>query len=229
MSIFVNPTQFGAGEDLDTYPRNEARDLALASECGVDVAFCPTPAAMYPSGFQTSISLSALAAPLCGANRPGHFDGVATVVTKLFNAALPHVAIFGQKDYQQLAILKQLTLDLDLGIEIFGAPIVREADGLALSSRNVNLSEGERTQAPRLCQGLLAARQRFGEGARDSVTLLSAARAIIGSAPLAEIEYLELRDATTLEVVDTITAPALLAVAARFGTTRLIDNLVLEP
>ena len=229
ISIFVNPAQFGAGEDLETYPRNEEADLAKAAECGVDLAFCPTVESMYPVGFQTNVTLSKLTAPLCGANRPGHFDGVATVVTKLFNATLPHLAVFGEKDYQQLALLRQLSADLDFGIEILGGPIVREDDGLALSSRNVYLSESERKQAPRLRQGLLAAQQRFAEGARDASTLLSAARAIIDAAPLARIEYLELRDAGTLDEVANVTVPSLMAVAVRFGSARLLDNIVLHP
>ncbi|MCP4449565.1 MAG: pantoate--beta-alanine ligase [Myxococcales bacterium] len=229
MSIFVNPTQFGVGEDLESYPRNEESDLAQAEKCGVDIAFCPSPEAMYPSGYQTALTLPTLAAPLCGAKRPGHFDGVATVVSKLWNAALPHVAVFGEKDFQQLAILRQLSLDLDFGIEVLGGPIIREEDGLALSSRNVYLSQEERAQAPRLRQGLLAAEQRYSEGATDAVALLSAARAIIDAAPLARIEYLQLRNATSLAEVQEVTAPTLLAVAARFGGTRLIDNLVLHP
>ena len=229
MSIFVNPTQFAAGEDLEKYPRDEAADLALAAECGVDLAFCPTAEAMYPEGYQTTITLPKLAEPLCGAKRPGHFNGVATVVSKLFNAALPHVAVFGEKDFQQLAILRQLNADLDFGIEILGGPIVREADGLALSSRNAYLSADERKQAPRLQQGLQAAAQRLAEGVTDASVLVSAARAIVGSAPLAQIEYLEIRSATTLEDVRDVHEPALIAVAARFGNTRLIDNLMLVP
>ncbi len=229
LSIFVNPRQFGPGEDLDKYPRDEEGDLAMAVECGADVAFCPTAESMYPQGYQTTVRLPALAEPLCGAGRPGHFDGVATVVSKLFQAALPHVAIFGEKDFQQLAILKQLNLDLGFGIEVLGGPIVREPDGLALSSRNVYLRSDERAQAPRLQQGLQAAAQRFREGITDTQVLVSAARAIVDSAPLAELEYLDVRDATTLEEVREITAPAVIAVAARFGRTRLIDNLVLTP
>lgn len=229
MSLFVNPTQFGAGEDLDRYPRDESADLAMAAECGVDLAFCPSAETMYPAGYQTTIALPRLASGLCGAGRPGHFDGVATVVTKLWNACLPHVSVFGKKDYQQLAILRQLNTDLDFGIEILGGEIIREDDGLALSSRNVYLSAEERRQAPRLRQGLLAGQQRFREGATDTISILSAAQAIIDAAPLARIEYLQLCDATTLEEVTSVTRPSLLAVAARFGTTRLIDNLVLGP
>jgi pantoate--beta-alanine ligase len=227
MSLFVNPTQFGPNEDLNRYPRDEEGDLKRAEECGVDLVFSPEVASMYPKGFQTSISLSELSKPLCGAGRPGHFEGVATVVTKLFHAALPDLAVFGQKDAQQLAIIRQMVLDLDFGIEIVGAPIVREEDGLAMSSRNAYLSEEERKQALSLYQGLCAARQRYDEGAKDASTLVGAARSVIGASPLAKIEYLELRDASTLQEVAEVEAPALLAVAAAFGQTRLIDNIVL--
>jgi pantoate--beta-alanine ligase len=227
MSLFVNPTQFGPNEDLDKYPRDEEGDLAAAEECGVDIVFCPAPENMYPEGFQTAICLSKLAAPMCGAGRPGHFAGVATVVTKLFHATLPDVAIFGQKDAQQLAIIKQLVSDLDFGIEIIAHAIVREDDGLAMSSRNAYLSKDARKQAACLFRGLNAATQRYEEGATDATTLLGAARAVIGAQPLATIEYLDLRDAATLEPIDEVRGPSLLALAAVFGQTRLIDNVVL--
>jgi pantoate--beta-alanine ligase len=165
---------------------------------------------------------------MCGAGRPTHFQGVATVVTKLFNTAMPDLAVFGQKDAQQLAIIKQLTSDLDYGIEIIGVPIVRESDGLAMSSRNAYLSPEERKQAPALYRGLSAAKQRFEEGASDASTLLEAARAVVEAQPLAELEYLDLRDAVSLEEVSEVSAPALLALAATFGHTRLIDNIVLS-
>ncbi len=227
MSLFVNPSQFGPSEDLAKYPRDEDADLAAAKECGVDIVFCPTAEAMYPKGFQTTITLSDLAEPMCGAGRPGHFEGVATVVSKLFHLALPHVAVFGQKDAQQLAIIRQLVIDLDFGIEIVGAPIVREEDGLAMSSRNAFLSKDQRTQAASLYRGLSAAKQRWDEGASDASTLIGAARAVVGAQPLAKIEYLELRDAATLKEVEGTTSPALLALAVAFGQTRLIDNIVL--
>ena len=229
MSLFVNPTQFGENEDLERYPRDEQSDLKGAEECGVDLVFCPDAGSMYPVGFQTSISLPSLAASMCGAGRPGHFEGVATIVTKLFNLSLPHVAVFGQKDAQQLAILRQLVVDLDFDIELLTGPIVRAESGLALSSRNVYLSEEEHSQALSLYRGLSAAKQRFEEGALDKSTLIGAARAVIGASPLAQIEYLDLRDTNTLEDLDTVTRPALLAVAAHFGHTRLIDNIVLSP
>lgn len=227
MSLFVNPTQFGPNEDLEAYPRDEEADLAKAKECGVDLVFCPAAESMYPEGFQTTIALAELSTSMCGAGRPGHFDGVATVVTKLFHAAEPDLAVFGQKDAQQLAIIRQLVKDLDFGIEIVAHPIVREEDGLAMSSRNAYLSEDERKQAAGLFRGLSAARQRFEEGASDATTLLGAARAVIGSQPLAKIKYLNLRDADSLVEVEEVESPALLAVAAAFGRTRLIDNIVL--
>ncbi len=227
MSLFVNPTQFGPTEDLDSYPRSEDADFAAAKACGVDIVFCPAPASMYPAGFQTSISLSELSKAMCGAGRPGHFEGVATVVTKLFHLVQPELALFGQKDAQQLIIIKQLVKDLDFGIEIVGAPIVREEDGLAMSSRNAYLSADQRKQAASLSRGLKAAKQRFDEGASDVSTLVGAARAVIGAQPLAKIEYVDLRDASTLQEVKEVKAPALLALAVAFGQTRLIDNTLL--
>lgn len=229
VTIFVNPTQFGPNEDLDVYPRDEDGDLAKARSCGVDLAFCPAPEAMYPPGYQTYIEVGELQKPLCGASRPGHFRGVATVVTKLFHLTRPHVAIFGQKDFQQLALIRRMTTDLDLDVDIVGMPIVREPDGLAMSSRNAYLSAEQRAQAVCLSRGLDAVRQRFDAGERDARALLAAARQPIGAEALARIEYVELRDAATLEVVDTVTRPAVLAMAVMFGNTRLIDNTVLEP
>jgi pantoate--beta-alanine ligase len=229
VTIFVNPTQFGPGEDLDVYPRDEEGDLAKIRACGADLAFCPAPAAMYPAGFQTHVEVSELQKPLCGASRPGHFRGVATVVTKLFHLTSPHVAIFGQKDFQQLALIRRMTVDLDLDVEIVGMPIVREPDGLAMSSRNAYLSAEERAQALCLFRGLEAARACFAAGERDAPALLAAARQPTERATLARIEYIELRDAATLDSVSTVARPAVLAMAVHIGTTRLIDNTVLEP
>jgi pantoate--beta-alanine ligase len=233
VTIFVNPTQFGPGEDLDVYPRDEEGDLAKVRACGVDLAFCPAPAAMYRPGHQTHVEVSELQTPLCGASRPGHFRGVATVVTKLFHLTWPHLAIFGQKDFQQLALIRRMTEDLDFGVEIVGMPIVREPDGLAMSSRNAYLSSQERAQAVCLWRGLEAAEQRFAAGERDARVLIAAARQVIEHATLARIEYVELRDAATLEPVSTpvsrVERPAVLAMAVRFGNTRLIDNTVLDP
>jgi pantoate--beta-alanine ligase len=229
LTIFVNPTQFGPGEDLSKYPRDEAGDLAKARPTGVDLAFCPDAAAMYPAGAQTVIEVRELARPLCGASRPGHFAGVATIVAKLFGITRPHLAVFGEKDYQQLAIIRRMTRDLDLGIEIVGVPIVREPDGLALSSRNAYLSAEQRAQALALSRGLAAAEALAKGGERDAARLVAAARAPLEAAPLARIDYVELRDAAELTAVERLERPAVLAIAAFVGTTRLIDNRVLRP
>ncbi len=228
LTLFVNPTQFGPGEDLDRYPCDEAGDLAKAAECGADLAFCPAADAMYDPGHQTWVTVEELSKPLCGASRPGHFRGVATIVTKLFHITRPHVAVFGQKDFQQLALLRRMNTDLDFGIDIVGMPIVREPDGLALSSRNAYLSPEQRGQAVCLSRGLAAARTAFAAGERDGTALLGAAQAEIDAAPLARIDYLELRDAASLTEIDRVSSPAVLAMAVFFGKTRLIDNTVLE-
>jgi pantoate--beta-alanine ligase len=226
-TIFVNPTQFGPGEDYAAYPRTEEDDVARARECGADLVFAPDADSMYPPGYETYVEVRELSRPLCGASRPGHFSGVATVVTKLFHTTLPHVAVFGEKDYQQLALIRRMNRDLDFGIEIVGMPIVREADGLALSSRNRYLSPEERADALSLSRGLTAAREAYRAGERDRGALEACARAPVEAAPRARLEYAELRDADTLEPVERADRPAVLAVAARVGTTRLIDNTVL--
>ena len=228
-TLFVNPTQFGAGEDLSLYPRDEDGDLAKARAAGVDIAFCPDPSSMYGPRHQTYIEVGPLSEPMCGRSRPGHFRGVATVVAKLFHLTVPHVAIFGQKDYQQLAVIREMVADLDFGVEIVGAPIVREPDGLAMSSRNAYLSAAEQAQATCLHRGLEAARAAFAAGERATAPLLAAARAPIAAAPLARIDYLELRDAASLEPVEAVERPAVLAVAVYLGRARLIDNIVLTP
>jgi pantoate--beta-alanine ligase len=227
LTIFVNPTQFGPNEDLAKYPRDEAGDLAKARPCGIDLAFCPDAAAMYPAGAQTFVTVRELAKPMCGARRPGHFDGVATIVTKLFNITRPHVAVFGEKDFQQLAIIRRMVRDLDLGIEIVGGPIVREADGIAMSSRNAYLSADQRAAAKVLSTGLAAAEAMYRAGQRDAATLVAAARAPLEAEPLARIDYVELRDADELTEIATVDRRSVLAVAAFLGTTRLIDNRVL--
>jgi len=230
LSIFVNPIQFGPTEDLDRYPRNLEGDCAIARECGVDIVFTPTAPEMYPTGFQTSIRVRDLALPLCGASRPGHFDGVATVVTKLFNICQPDLALFGNKDFQQLAIIRRMTADLSQPVEIVGMPIVREADGLAMSSRNAYLSPEERRSALCLSRAITLVRGRFAAGERNAASLLAAARELIAAEPAATIDYLELRDAATLETVETVSATTLMALAVRIGKTRLIDNTVMgEP
>ncbi len=226
LSIFVNPLQFGPKEDLSRYPRTPEADLARAEAARVDYLYAPAPAAMYPPGFQTTVTVAELEQPMDGAARPGHFRGVATVVLKLFAAVRPHLAIFGMKDYQQLQIIRRMTRDLDLGIEIVGAPIVRDPDGLALSSRNAYLSEEGRAQALALSRGLRAAEARFKAGERKAGPLLAATRTELAAL---ETDYVDLRDAESLQVVSHVTAPVVLAVAARVGTTRLIDNIVLTP
>ena len=227
LTIFVNPTQFGPNEDLARYPRDEAGDLAKARACGIDLAFCPDAPAMYPPGSQTFVEVRELSRPLCGASRPGHFAGVATVVAKLFHATLPHVAVFGEKDYQQLAILRRMARDLDFGIEIIGVPIVREPDGLALSSRNAYLSPEQRRAALSLSAGLAAAEAAFRAGERSAAALLAAARAPIEAEPLARIDYVELLDADELTPLERLERRAVLAMAVVVGATRLIDNRVL--
>ena len=227
LSIFVNPIQFGPGEDLERYPRNLEGDCAIADASGVDIVFTPTAAEMYPAGFQTAIRVKELSLPLCGGSRPGHFDGVATVVTKLFNIVQPDLALFGKKDFQQLAIIRRMTTDLALPVEIVGMPIVREADGLAMSSRNAYLSPGQRSSALCLSRSIELVRDRYAAGERDAATLLAAARELIATEPSAVIDYLELRNAATLETVDVAADSTLMALAVRIGTTRLIDNTLL--
>ena len=230
VSIFVNPTQFDDPRDLANYPRTLESDLAMCRDAGVELAFTPDAAEMYPDGAQTHVEVGALAAPLCGASRPGHFRGVGTVVTKLFHVTLPHVAVFGEKDFQQLALIRRMTADLDFGIEIVGIPIVREPDGLAMSSRNAYLSDPERKAALCLSRGLAAARARFTAGERDPVALVNMARAKCEAEALARIDYIELRDAASLEPVeDEVRRPTVLAMAVFIGNTRLIDNAVLTP
>jgi len=230
LSIFVNPTQFGPKEDLSRYPRDLEGDLAKAERAGVDVAYVPDAASMYPDGYQTFVEVEELQKGLCGASRPGHFRGVATVVLKLFHAVQPHVALFGRKDYQQLRVLSRMAHDLDLGVEVVGMPIVREPDGLAMSSRNAYLSPDERLRALALSRALLAARETFEQGERDAARLVDCARATLHLTPVVRLDYLELRDAESLaELHGRVTRPAVMAVAAFVGTTRLIDNQLLAP
>jgi pantoate--beta-alanine ligase len=224
LSIFVNPIQFGHNEDLDRYPRDMERDCAIARECGVDIVFTPDSAEMYPKGFQTSVRVADLALPLCGASRPGHFDGVATVVTKLFNIVQPDVALFGNKDFQQLAVIRRMVADLSQPVAIVGMPIVREADGLAMSSRNAYLSPAERRSALCIPRAIRLVRELYGEGMRDVAGLRRAALELIQAEQAATADYLDFRDATTLETVETADDATLFALAVRIGTTRLIDN-----
>ncbi len=230
VSIFVNPLQFGAGEDLETYPRDPAGDAEKCRSVGCDVLFLPSKANMYPKGFQTTVVAGSLAGPLCGASRPGHFDGVVTVVLKLFNVVKPHVAVFGRKDFQQFAVLTRMVRDLDLDVEMVGMPIVREADGLALSSRNAYLSDAERGQALALSRALQAAGADFDAGVRSAARLRDAIRTRIQQQPLARVDYVDVLDAEELDAPsDPISRPVVAAVAVYFGRTRLIDNVLLKP
>ena len=227
-SIFVNPKQFGPNEDLSRYPRQEAKDAQMLEGAGCDVLFLPGVEEMYPDGFATNISVAGVSSGLCGDDRPGHFDGVATVVTKLLNMARPDVAIFGEKDFQQLAVIRRFVTDLNMGIEILGAPIVREADGLAMSSRNAYLSAEQRAVASALPQVLAKVRDQIAGGADVAAAIASGAQALL-DAGFDRVDYLELRDAASLAPLTALDRPARLFVAARLGTTRLIDNLAVEP
>ena len=228
VSLFVNPTQFGPAEDLDRYPRDLERDASLAREVGVDVLYTPSAAQMYPEGYQTYVTVEEVSQGLCGASRPGHFRGVATVVLKLFNQVLPHLAVFGEKDYQQLMVIKRMVGDLNLPVEVVGRPIVREADGLALSSRNTYLNPGERQAARCLYLALTWARDRAASGESDPDRILPEVIRMINSTPHTRLDYAVLVDPDTLQSVDTIRDSARLAVAAWVGGTRLIDNMLLE-
>jgi pantoate--beta-alanine ligase len=229
VSIFVNPTQFGAGEDFERYPRDFERDAAMCREAGVDVVFCPDAAAMYPAGASTYVVEEALIRGLCGASRPGHFRGVTTVVAKLFNCVLPDVCVLGEKDAQQLRVLRRMTRDLNFPVEILPGPTVREADGLAMSSRNKYLSPAERADAVWLSRSLNAAQQALAEGERDAGRLLALVKEHLAHATSGVVEYVELLDDETLEPVSFVRTRALLAIAVKFPSARLIDNVVLTP
>ncbi len=224
LTLFVNPTQFAPTEDLSRYPRPFERDAELAQSAGVAVLFHPSPEAMYPAGFSTTVQVGGVTSRWEGASRPEHFSGVATVVTKLLTITQPHVAVFGEKDYQQLATIRRLTADLNLPVEIVGAPLVREADGLALSSRNVYLSPDERAQALSLNQALTAAQSAGAVGERNGTRLVREMTARIAACPLAEIDYIAVVDGRTLEPVETVQPETRALLAVRFGRTRLIDN-----
>ncbi len=226
-SIFVNPTQFGQGEDFEKYPRDEERDLAMFEAAGVDAAYLPGVEEMYPGGHQTFVDVTGVSRGLCGATRPALFRGVATVVAKLFLASKPHAAVFGEKDYQQLAVIRAMTRDLDFGVEIVGAPIVREEDGLAMSSRNVYLKGEDRIAARCLSRGLFRARALFDAGERDAGILVGAARKEIESEPRAKIEYAEGRDPDTLAPLTGKVHAVTILLAAKVGPARPIDNVTL--
>ncbi|QOZ51493.1 pantoate--beta-alanine ligase [Bradyrhizobium sp. CCBAU 53338] len=227
VSIFVNPTQFGPNEDLNVYPRDFPRDEKLCSEGGVTILFAPDAREVYPAQFQTFVEPGDLATPLCGAFRPGHFRGVATVVSKLFNMVQPDVAFFGEKDFQQCAVIRRMTTDLNLPVEIFTMPTVREADGLAMSSRNRFLDDDNRQRALSISRALLAAEAAFRKGERDVEKLLELAKRHLGEVD--RLQYLEVVDAETLKRPESpLRRPAALCVAAYIGSTRLIDNVALK-
>ena len=230
VSIFVNPTQFDRTDDFARYPRDVDRDGALLARAGADVLFAPDAAEMYPPGAQTFVTVDQLAEPLCGAHRPGHFRGVATVVLKLFTIVQPHVAIFGEKDFQQLAVVRRMVADLHLDVDVLGAPIVRERDGLAMSSRNRHLDADERRAATALARALAAAEAALAAGTTDAAGLVASARAVLADEPCARPEYVDLVDPRTLAplaTVDPAHPGALLALAVWIGNTRLIDNRLL--
>jgi pantoate--beta-alanine ligase len=224
VSIFVNPRQFNVAEDFTKYPRSEARDLAICESEGVDIVFAPDPAQIYPPGFDTSVSVGAVARPLEGAARPGHFDGVATVVAILFDLVGADHAYFGQKDAQQVMVIRQMARDLAISTEVLACPTVRDDDGLALSSRNVHLTPEQRAAAPVLHRALIAARDRWAAGERAAEALRQVMRAELAREPLADVEYVSVVDGSSLAELDQIDGPALLSLAVRFGATRLIDN-----
>jgi pantoate--beta-alanine ligase len=229
ISIFVNPTQFAPNEDLARYPRDEARDMALLEAEGVDALFAPDAGEIYPEGFATYVTVEELTQRLEGASRPTHFRGVTTVVAKLFNIVGPDRAYFGQKDAQQLAVIRRMVADLNLPVEIVAMPIVREPDGLAMSSRNVYLSPDERKAAHVLCLAVSLAERMFDDAVRDASSIRDAMRKLVAAEPLANIDYISIADADTLEEIDTIERTALVSLAVRFGGTRLIDNTLLRP
>ena len=229
VSIFVNPIQFDRRDDFERYPRTLEDDTTRCMAAGVDVVFAPNAGAMYPEGFKAAVEVADLTAPLCGRGRPGHFRGVTTVVTKLFHCVRPDVAVFGEKDWQQLAVIRRMTADLDFGIEIVGVPTIREADGVALSSRNRRLGPADREAARCLPRALGAAAQLVTAGEARARAVLARVEAEIGGEPRAKLEYAALCDPDTLEDVTDVKASALLALAVWVGGVRLIDNRLLVP
>ena len=229
VSIFVNPTQFGAGEDYEDYPRDMERDQKLAEETGVDVIFAPPVDEMYPADYQTCVNVEEVTRNLCGISRPAHFRGVTTVVCKLFSIVKPSFAIFGEKDFQQLVAIRQMVSDLNIDVKIVGMPIYREEDGLALSSRNKYLTPDERKAALCLFRSLMRAKELFRQGERKTEEILSEVMSIIKAEQLAEIDYVKICDVKTLKDIEQINQETVLALAAKIGKTRLIDNIILNP
>jgi pantoate--beta-alanine ligase len=228
VSIFVNPAQFGPSEDLAKYPRDLERDRRVAEEAGADLIFNPSVVEMYPEAYSTWVDVEGLTAGLCGRSRPGHFRGVCTVVSKLFAICRPDRAYFGEKDAQQLAVIKRMVRDLNTPVQIVPCPTVREADGLAMSSRNVRLTPEQRAQAPVLHRALELARELVRKGERDAATLDGAIRSVLVEAPLGVVDYVEIVDTADLTPISTIAGESLIAVAVRFGDVRLIDNLAVS-
>lgn len=227
-SIFVNPTQFGEGEDLDAYPRQEAADAALLDEADVAILWAPTVDQVYPQGYATNVSVSGVSTGMCGGSRPGHFDGVATVVAKLFNQVRPDAAFFGEKDYQQLAVIHRMARDLDFVHDIVGVPTVRDPDGLALSSRNAYLDTEQRAQAVALPDSMREAAATIASGGNIEQTVEQAIANLLSSG-FHKVDYFELRNAETLEIMNHYEEPARLLAAAHIGSTRLIDNIAVTP
>ncbi|HNJ15153.1 MAG TPA: pantoate--beta-alanine ligase [Anaerolineales bacterium] len=227
VSIFVNPTQFGANEDLAKYPRDLERDLSLIEPFGVDLVWTPTPEIMYPTGYQTWVEVEAMTRPLEGAMRPTHFKGVTTVVAKLFNATQAHKAYFGQKDAQQVAVIRQMVWDLNFPLEVVVCSTVREADGLAMSSRNKYLEGESRQAATILFRALTAAKEMYQTGERDAEVLREKMKEVLNTEPLAQVQYVSCADYNTLEELDVVKGKTLLSMAVLIGKTRLIDNFVL--
>jgi pantoate--beta-alanine ligase len=228
VSLFVNPTQFGEGEDYDIYPRDFSRDKGLIEGIGVDIIFVPTTEEMYPEGYQTFVEVERVTKPMEGQFRPIHFRGVTTVVAKLFNIVKPHMAIFGQKDFQQLVVIRRMVEDLNMGVEIIGMPIVRERNGLAMSSRNSYLTFDQRKSALSLNRSLQKASQLFRSGERNPGKIIDAVRGMIEPERDITIEYVEVRDAKTLEEIEIIEGPSVIALAAKVGKVRLIDNVIFK-
>ncbi len=228
MSIFVNPTQFGPKEDFSEYPRNMEKDTVMAENAGVDVVFSPTEKEMYPYGYNTYVNVEQITDTLCGESRPGHFKGVATVVTKLFNIVEPDKAYFGQKDAQQAVVIKRMVRDLNMSVEIITCPIIREQDGLAMSSRNTYLNEEERKAALILSKSLLEAERLVKSGEKNSSKIIKHIKDMISAEKLANVEYIKIVDQEDLRDVNEIDKKALIALAVRFGSTRLIDNIEVE-
>lgn len=228
VSIFINPAQFGPGEDFKKYPRNLKKDLDLCEKEGADIIFVPEAREMYPDGYSTYVNVEGITEKLCGASRPGHFRGVTTVITKLFNITMPDIAYFGQKDCQQAIVIKKMALDLNMDVDIKVMPVVREKDGLAMSSRNVYLSEDERVQAASLYKALRLAKRLFNQGERNSGKIISKMKQVISKEPAAKIDYIAIADTKELKAIKKISGGALVAVAVRVGNTRLIDNVILN-